>query len=161
MSLVGGGVPFRSFTPAFLPPFFLSLTKADEVLLIPMQECPHFQTLCSKENLYSIWHTKDKARKEMLNLGVCVFRTFTSSFGQIICWAKKSSYLPAEQPLWPHDIAYYKRAWHWRWWLCPASSTTISIHPSKAWKILLTSVHHTLLPYLHFWVCDLLHMCEQ
>jgi hypothetical protein len=41
---------------------------------------------------------------------VCVFRTFTSSFGQIICWAKKSSYLPAEQPLWPHDIAYYKRA---------------------------------------------------
>jgi hypothetical protein len=40
--------------------------------LIPMQKFPHFQILCSKGNLCSIWHTEDKTRKEMLNLGVCV-----------------------------------------------------------------------------------------
>jgi hypothetical protein len=91
-----------------------------------------------------------QGRKCSIWVCVCVFRTFTSSFGQIICWAKSSSYLPAEQQLWPHDIAYYKRAWHWRWWLCPASSSTISIHPSKAWKILLTKCSSYLLPYLHF-----------
>lgn len=166
MSLVGGGVPFHSFTPSFLPPFslslLLSLIKPDEVHLIPMQKFPHFQILCSKENLYTIWHTKDKTRKEMLNLGACVC---VQNFHQFF-WANnllgKELQLPTSRAShYGHMTLLITKEPGIEDGGCVQPAAAHIHPPIKGLKDFAHKCSSYLLPYLHFWVWDLLHMCEE